>query len=94
MTADPFIDRLGFVFVCVAVVIAAVGGLGGFLAPGELLDEIFLVGSWAIALNDVVYFKGGIRINPHWRRQSYIRNFLIPFSTVATILYLMGAIFL
>ena len=90
---DPTIDHPGLGFYAFAIVVAAVAGFGWLQGDNEkLVDEIFLVGSWALSLNSVITFsfKKGFSVNPHWRKSTHIKNFLVPLSVTATILYLIG----
>jgi len=90
---DPTVDRPSPGLFAVAIVIAAIAGFGWLQGENEhLVDEWFLVGSWVLSLNNVIglSFKRGFAVNPRWRKSVHIRNFLIPLSVLATILYLVG----
>ena len=93
MHCDPTVDQPGLLFYSVAIVIAGIAGFGWLQGGNEqLVDEIFLAGSWVLSLNSVTGFniKTGFYVIPGWRRATYIRNFLIPLSVLATIFYLIG----
>ena len=91
--SDPTIDHPGLGFYAFAIVVAAVAGFGWLQGENEqLVDEIFLVGSWVLSLNSVIELslKKGFAVDPRWRKSTYVKNFLIPLSAIATIFYLIG----
>ena len=93
MNRDPTVDHPGFFFYAVAALFAAIASFGWLQGQNaQLVDEIFLFGSWVLTLNSVVgfSFKTGFHVNPRWRRSAYIRRYLVPLSVLATILYLIG----
>ena len=93
MHRDPTVDQPGLLFYAVAIVIAGIAGFGWLQGENEqLVDEIFLAGSWVLSLNSIIgfNFKRGFDVNPRWRKATHIRNFLIPLSVLATVFYLIG----
>ena len=93
MRDDPTVDQPGLFFFAFAILVAVIAGFGWLQGQNvQLVDELFLIGSWAISLDKVVgfSFKNGFVVYPRWKKSPYVRKFLIPLSVVATVLYLIG----
>jgi len=88
-----FSDRPSFGLYIIAIAFAMIAGFGWLQGDNEqLIDEIFLAGSWVLSLNSIVgfNFKNGFSVNRRRRKSAHVEKFLIALSVLATALYVIG----